>query len=670
MKTSLTFASLLLLLFAGTGTLAQTGGAASPFGFGVGARDLALGGADVAVCDYATAPFWNPARLARAEKYTVMGFHSRLFDSDVTYQYLGLVLPTLDWGSLGIGITRLGIDGIEKRDASNLLLDSISDSRLGLRLAYGRSVGSFDLGATFSIETHSLDTYKATSTPGLDIAATRKIPSPYGWCDDICLTLVGRNIIAPSMRLVDESIKSPFEFQAGLSGMLLMSPDHRQTLEISGGLTKRDNTPGSGSLGLELSLFDILQLRGSIQEDKFSGGAGISYNGISFDYAMVDRELGALHMISLTTSIGKSVSERRSIRAERREAAFNRLMSERLTQKNGERANELLESGKRALSAGDLAAADASFDRALFLARNSGIDTTEYAMLAARVRTQILQTSRRIELAAHLDSARAHLAALDFSGCRYFAGLALSVDSTSTEAMDMSHQAAEASAEVARQQEFVQRRVWLIDSLISYGAPIQALTAAQSLHNMAPDNALAQVALKKAEFECFKATAEKEMVNREYQRSIDLLDSALVRFPGQARCLELQKTCRNEIQNLQSGLKMPTVKAVALSRDVLKQVQHSYDQAQTAFNRGDLSQAIEAWEEVERLAPGYQSVREYLLKAYRFVGVDLYGQNRLREALTIWEKALKVAPNNSEIAAYARRTRNEIEKLKELSYDE
>lgn len=669
MRAVLLLISLLCISSVATTSSGQTGGAVSPLAFGVGSRDLALSGADIAKCDFATAPFWNPARLARSEQYSLMGFHTRLFDSDVLYQYLGIVIPTLDWGSVGIGVTRLGINDIEKRDAANLLLDSIADTRVGLRLGYGRTIGSLDLGMSLSLETHSIDTYKSTSSPGVDLAGTKIMSSPFSWCDSVAFTVVGRNIVAPSQRLADETVKSPFEFQTGITSKFLITRDGRQSLELSGSFVKASPTPALGSLAMEFSLLDILRLRGSIRKDRFSFGAGIAYNGISFDYALVDRELGALHMISVNTSLGRSVSDRRAVRADRRRAAFDRAMSDRLAQKNIELASQLLESGKSAMEAGDLIGADASFDRALFLARSSGIDTTPYATFAERVREQLQQADRSKRLNEHLDSARANLQNQNYLGCQYFAGLALSIDSTSADAIALRDQAMRVNAEAAREQEFIQQRVWLIDSLINYGAPDEALAAAQSVHLMVPGHPLAKLALKKAEFEYFKGQAEAQISAKEYRLSLVSLDSALLRFPGHARCLELSQICRAEIRKEQTVATAAVVAPATLSREVLKQVQHLYDQAQTAFSSGDLTKAIGQWEEVDRLAPGYKSVREYLLKACRLVGVDLYGQNRLNEALVMWEKALRVAPNNPEIAAYARRTRTEIDKLKALSYD-
>ena len=101
----------------------------------------------------------------------------------------------------------------------------------------------------------------------------------------------------------------------------------------------------------------------------------------------------------------------------------------------------------------------------------------------------------------------------------------------------------------------------------------------------------------------------------------------------------------------------------------LVQVETAYKTAQEYFKKGDLNEAITHWEKVERLAPNYASVREYLVNAYKFVGVELYSRNDLREAVRVWKKAADINPDNQEIIKYINRTENEIRKLEELSYE-
>ena len=191
-----------------SGALAGTydGGTQSPFSLGVGARELSLGGAGLATADPATSPYWNPARLAEAEQFSLAGFHVRLFDSDVAYQYLGVVAPTMDYGVFGFGVFRLGVDGIEVRDDGNALLGETSEDRLAFYLSYGRTVAGYDLGVSITLEQHSLDQYKATSSPGVNLSLARRFEPGPDWLQHVTLALSGRNIIRPELKLAEESI--------------------------------------------------------------------------------------------------------------------------------------------------------------------------------------------------------------------------------------------------------------------------------------------------------------------------------------------------------------------------------------------------------------------------------------------------------------------------------
>ena len=109
--------------------------------------------------------------------------------------------------------------------------------------------------------------------------------------------------------------------------------------------------------------------------------------------------------------------------------------------------------------------------------------------------------------------------------------------------------------------------------------------------------------------------------------------------------------------------------SVNLSADIRREAENNYKEARRLFEDGNLEKAIELWERIEKIAPNYQSVRQYLVKAYRFVGIELYGQNRLEESIEVWNKALDLDPFNQELIDYIKRTESEIRKLKELSYE-
>ena len=208
---------LICLLAAAVAGDSGDGGTESVFSFGAGARELALGGAAIANADAATSPFWNPSRLAQAEQFAMTGFYMRLFDSDASYQYLGCALPTMDYGSFGVGVFRLGVGGINVRDASNVDLGETQEERLALYLSYAKNVWDYDLGAAVTLQYQSLADYSATSSPGLNLSLGRSFDVGYGWLDRLSLVFIGTNLLRPQTKLVSESVTYPMGGAAGLA---------------------------------------------------------------------------------------------------------------------------------------------------------------------------------------------------------------------------------------------------------------------------------------------------------------------------------------------------------------------------------------------------------------------------------------------------------------------
>ena len=117
-------------------------------------------------------------------------------------------------------------------------------------------------------------------------------------------------------------------------------------------------------------------------------------------------------------------------------------------------------------------------------------------------------------------------------------------------------------------------------------------------------------------------------------------------------------------ESVQKGV----VKTVSkLSGKALEQVEKAYQTAKHLFEQGNLRDAISKWEEVERMAPGYKSVRDYLVNGYKFLGVELYTEGKLEQAIEVWQRAARIAPDSADIVSFIRRTQAEIARLEELS---
>jgi tetratricopeptide (TPR) repeat protein len=310
-----------------------------------------------------------------------------------------------------------------------------------------------------------------------------------------------------------------------------------------------------------------------------------------------------------------------------------------------------------------------AFDRALFLAAGSGLDTSQIYIDAQRASRSLKETVRKLEFEANMDSAWSKLSAGEYLDARYFAIRALNGFPNSEVARDVLQNIDERIDQTAASGLELENRILLADSLTSYGRYDDALVVAKTLKEIAPQDEKVEMAIRKAEFGRWKEVAEIAFSRAEYGKAEAAIDSALARFPDHPWGLGLKKRIGEEMN--------PAVAIPAdgrketpqtLSDDLKKDVEQAYKAGQRLFKDGSLEDAVARWEQVEALAPGYKSVREYLVDAYKFLGVELYAQNRLEDAVEAWKKAARLNPDSREITGYIRRTEGEISRLQEISY--
>lgn len=660
---------LMAALLAAASATAGDGGTVSPFAWGAGARDLGLGGAGLAICDDATAAFWNPSRLAGAERFSASGFYTQLYETDVVYQYVGIAWPTLDFGSFGLGVFRLGVNGIEQRDASNYRLGEIQENRIAAYLAYGRRISGYDFGLAATIEHHSIGEYTATSSPGINLSLSRSFETHGDLVNDVTVSLVGRNALAQTVDLAGES--SEYAVGIDMAASLGLLPDGQgiPRATLSTAYSKADYIEGRFSVGLEYDLAGLLQLRSGLRGSRFAGGVGLSYHGFRFDYAYVDRDLDGLHTFSLTTSLGASVDERRELRARRRETEFNSAMTERLTERNRRAVEEIAAQSKVAEESGDLRRAAQLLDRALFMARGSGLDTVTISRKLAEYTETLAASERRARFNQLSDSAGTLFDRQDYLGARYYAEQALQQMPGDPEATQLRHKIDRAIAESSQREKLIEQRLWAIDSLLGYARYAEAKSALNSLLSLAPENRQVQAAHRRVLSAFWQERAREAYEQKDYPSTLAALDSIFSFLPDLEWAKEMKRRVTYE-QSHATAAQPTTTAGPELSPELARQAGEIYHRAQEAFRDGDLQTAVEGWEQVERIAPGYQSVREYLVNAYRFLGVEYYGKGDLAAAVAVWMKAARLAPNNDEIRAYIQRAESELHKLRELSYEE
>src|SRR5712672_529595 len=80
---------------------------------GVGARALAMAGAQVATVNDATASFWNPAGLAYVKGHLQLALmHNSYFGGIASFDYGSLAVPADATSTVGVSLIRLGVDNI------------------------------------------------------------------------------------------------------------------------------------------------------------------------------------------------------------------------------------------------------------------------------------------------------------------------------------------------------------------------------------------------------------------------------------------------------------------------------------------------------------------------------------------------------------------------------
>ncbi len=117
--------------------------AASWLDLGIGARALGMGGAVASIVDDPSAVWWNPAglsRMAAKENSHEITLDGNLLSENRQLDHLGYAYRKDGVGTLGLGLTQVGLAGLEGYDANGLSTGSFDDLGLALSVAWASEV--------------------------------------------------------------------------------------------------------------------------------------------------------------------------------------------------------------------------------------------------------------------------------------------------------------------------------------------------------------------------------------------------------------------------------------------------------------------------------------------------------------------------------------------------
>ena len=241
-----------------------------------GSRPIAMGGASVATVNNPWAAFSNPAALQTIPQRTVSFFYSpQPFGlSELARGSFSYVEPT-SVGTFAGSASRYGFE---------LYREII------LGISYGMNVTDrFAVGLHVNYYSLSIQNYGNDGTIGVDAGFLVEVT------DDIRWGFAGLNLNAPTIGEAKE--KLPQVYSTGISYM----PIREATLVLD--IVKDIRYPAELHIGIEYSMFDIVDIRGGTSSDPstLNAGMGLHYSFVQLDYAFSAHvDLGMTHYFSLS----------------------------------------------------------------------------------------------------------------------------------------------------------------------------------------------------------------------------------------------------------------------------------------------------------------------------------------------------------------------------------
>lgn len=374
---------------------------------GASARAYALGNAYVALSNDVSGIFFNPAGLDYAEKKSVSFFYTNLLEG-ASYNFFGVLYPTISIGSFGFAWARLGAGGdIVFRDPNGTPGETFDMSQNQFLFSYGKQLRSnFSVGLTVKLHTINFDLQTLSDSGfGADLGVLYRPEFDSGILRDLAFGMNIQNIITPSSRLVDKSEDlSPLNFKLGLAKPFRFGEDRSAVtflFDFNKNFNGNRSAPAFYNVGAEYSFHDNAMLRVGLNDGVIAFGAGAAYNNFHFDYTfgkLFDAEdnFSANHRFSITIEIGKGKTELREIARARREREIRLQVDNELWFARETEFNTNMEDGRKKYYSKDYLGAYVDFNRALDAAQT----LVDVAMRLRGEHTNDIEANMRVETAS------------------------------------------------------------------------------------------------------------------------------------------------------------------------------------------------------------------------------------------------------------------------------
>lgn len=341
-KSGLLLAALITGLWVVPGR-AQNGqaGLESNFHLGFGARALSMGRAFTAVADDPSAIYWNPAGLELVYQQSFTFFYTPLYEGG-SFSFMSYAFPTLNIGTLGFAIGRIGIGDVPNRDLDQNLIDKNgSNEEYQAFISYAKRLPwNFTSGMTVRIIRRGFSNlnnglYQGNYIDygvGFDMGFMYR---PEGFTSiflqDWNFGLNIRNLFSPQLKEGEQVDAFPLSLRFGILRKLYFSGGGNNVNVMLDFDYARDRDL-LFNMGVEYKFKELGMLRVGLDGSSPTFGAGIKYSFMQLDYAFggsrYSEIFSPLHSISLTFNFGLNRDELYEIVKANRKAEEERVIAE------------------------------------------------------------------------------------------------------------------------------------------------------------------------------------------------------------------------------------------------------------------------------------------------------------------------------------------------------
>ncbi len=284
-------------------TIYASSGTTSVFDIGLCVRAQTLGGAFVAGENDTSYVFYNPACLYTLDKIELQGAYIPLL-LDTKFNYMALGFPTIDFGVLGISLSRITTENILMRDLNGIETGRETHELTEIIAGWGKNffINNFSAGFSIKIDNQKFGSLNDTAF-GMNIGFFYNLLSDTD--NKLNLGLNIKNIIQPDVKMLSRSDKLPRQFVAGINYERKIFNNIKAGLFIDASFSK--DTDFEHNEGVELNFFNVFFLRaGNNSFNILSGGLGINILNMFYaDYGVFFLDFETQHRFSFKIKIGE-----------------------------------------------------------------------------------------------------------------------------------------------------------------------------------------------------------------------------------------------------------------------------------------------------------------------------------------------------------------------------